>query len=233
MRALHLGFALVLTASGFAHAAERAPSPDPKNITGVWWVVNSDGSLKPQSGDIPFTEAGKARYERVRAGLKQGSVDDYAEKYCAAPGVPRVMTANYPLEIIQTEGQVTILHEYDHAYRRVILGAKHAPEDEAVLTYMGDTSGRWDGDVLVIDTVSMTDKTWLDATGVPHGEKLHVVERIRKIEGGRQLENLVTVDDPETFTRPWSARLVYAWRPDVVLEEYVCGETHRSVSQPR
>src|SRR3984957_4931466 len=94
---------------------------------------------------------------------------------------------------------------------------------------MGDSAGHWEGDTLVVDTIGLNDRTWIDEVGVIHGQQLHVIERIRKIEGGHAMENLVRIEDPEYFTEPWYARITYAWRPDLRLTEYVCEENNRNM----
>jgi len=68
----------------------------------------------------------------------------------------------------------------------------------------------------------------LDATGLPHSESMSTVERIRKI--GDTLEDVITIHDPEMYTRDWQARFVYAQRNDVRLEDYACNDTHRDLS---
>jgi hypothetical protein len=96
-------------------------------------------------------------------------------------------------------------------------------------SFMGDSVGHWEGDTLVVDTTGLNDRTWIDEIGVIHGQQLHVIERIRKIEGGHAMENLVRIEDPEYFTEPWYARITYAWRPDLRLTEYVCEENNRNM----
>ncbi len=227
MNAMTLRSVVFLPALLLAVSDAVAAEPD---ISGTWWIASYSSRLVPEKGAIPFTEAGKARYEKNQAGLKNGSVEDYAVSVCAAPGVPRVAISPYPFKIVQTKGQVTLLFEYNHVYRRIVFGLTHIPEDEAVLSYMGDQIGRWEGDTLVIDSVNFNNKTWLDDSGLPHGEKLHVTERLRKT-GTAQLEDRITVEDLENFTSPWTARLVFDAHPEVELEDFACGEPHRDVSR--
>lgn len=213
---------LVLSFGQTAHAEA--------DLSGIWGIAAYSARLVPEKGEIPFTEAGKARYAKNQAGLKDGSIPDYAQTVCAAPGVPRVWLSPYPFKIVQTKDQVTLLFEFNQVWRRIRFDATHVPEDEAVLAYMGDQTGRWEGNTLVIDSLNFNNKTWLDDSGLPHGEKLHVVERLRRV-GADRLENLVTIEDPEFFTVPWTVRFTFAARPGVELEDFVCGEPHRNVSQ--
>lgn len=106
------------------------------------------------------------------------------------------------------------------------------PRDEDLIPYPyynGHSAGHWEGDTLVVETARFTDKTFLDATGAPHSDTMRRGERIRRVALD-QLEDLVTVHDPEIFTRDWGARLVYRLRCDLRTEGYVCGEKHRDLS---
>ena len=80
----------------------------------------------------------------------------------------------------------------------------------------------------IIESNSFNDQTFLDATGLPHSDRLVTTERVRKI--GNQLEDVVTIHDPELYTKDWQARFVYAQRDDVRLQDYACGDKHRDIS---
>jgi hypothetical protein len=183
-------------------------------------------------GALPFTAAGRAQYERNMAGLKNDTVEDTARTLCTPDGVPRLLETPYPFDIVQTKDQIAIIYEMNHAIRLVDM-AKSLAEDETVAIlpyYDGHSAGRWDGDTLTVETAGFNGKTFLDATGAPHSDRLRVTERLRKIDGGKQLEDIVTVTDPVNYTMPWSARFVYDRRPDIRLTDYVCGEPHRDLS---
>jgi hypothetical protein len=97
-------------------------------------------------------------------------------------------------------------------------------------TGYGESVGHYEGDTLVVDTIGLNNKTYLDNWRTPHSDKLHVTERWRLIEGGEQLEVLITIDDPETFYQPWQALRRYR-RVSRPFEEEVCAEnsgTHLS-----
>ena len=128
-------------------------------------------------------------------------------------------------------GQVTIVHELNHQVRVVAMN-KPLPKYEdliAVPYYNGHSVGRIEGDTLVIETAGFNEKTFLDTTGAPHTDELKTVERIRKISP-TQIEIVVTIHDPDYYTRDWQARFVYTLRTEVRLEDYVCGEPHRDLS---
>ena len=216
-----------IAVAGFAVRDARAAS-NTKDLSGVWLNVAPKGRLVPVGGGAPpLNAAGRAAYAKARADLKSGAAVDAVHKYCLPEGVPRLMSSPYPFEIVQAQNQVTIVHESHHTYRIVLMDTPHIPTDDFVTAFMGESVGRWDGGTLVIDTVGFNDSTPLDATGLPHGEKLHVVERLRKTAQGRRLEDVITVEDPEFYTRPWSIKVDYELRPDISIQEYACGEPHR------
>ncbi|HEX3484192.1 MAG TPA: hypothetical protein VHT51_03970 [Micropepsaceae bacterium] len=215
-----------------AIAAGAAAGPD---ISGVWWATNYSPKIQlVGGGDLPYTPAGKMAYEKNIAALKSGEMTDVARRFCVPDGIPRVLATPYPLEIIQTPGQTTIVYELNHAIRIVAMD-KPMPKDEELIPYPyynGHSVGHWDGDTLVVETAGFNDKTFLDATGAPHSDAMKTVERIHKI-GANQLEDVISVHDPDMFTRDWSARYVYNLRNDIRLQDYVCGEKHRDLSSVR
>jgi hypothetical protein len=204
-----------------------------RDIAGVWWARTSTPHLVPMNGEpLPFTPAGQARYASNIAGLKSGAMTDEAVHLCVPEGMPRALTSAYPFQIILTPGQVTFAHEANRAYRQVAFTDKHADPKTWDPSYMGQGIANLDGDGLVIDTANLkADRIYLDSTGEPASEKLHLIEHIRLLDGGKRLEDVVTIADPVIFTKPWSARLVFQRRDDVRLKtDWVCGERHRDVS---
>jgi len=216
--------ALVLSGSAYAE------TPD---ISGTYWATEYRPKIElVGSGELPLTEAGKAAYEKNMAGLKDSSITDAARKYCVPDGLPRLLATPYPFEIIQAPpGQVTIIHELNHQVR-VIAMDKPMPSEKELTTfpfYNGHSVGHFEGDTLVIETGGFNEKTFIDATGAPHTDEMRTVERIRRISP-TQLEDVITIHDPQYYSGDWQARFVYNLRNDVRLEDYVCGEPHRDIS---
>lgn len=221
--------------SGVALGADNSEPAGAQAISGVWWTTTYSPKVQPiGGGDLPYTAAGKAAYEKNMAGLKDGSVVDTARRFCVPDGVPRILASPYPFEIVQTPGQVTMIHELNHAIRIVLMDKPVLKDDDIAIAaapyYDGHSYGHWEGATLVIETLGFNDKTFLDATGAPHSDAMHTIERIRKIDGGKELEDVVTVHDPMMFAKDWSARFVYEPRNDLHIEDYVCGEPHRDIS---
>ncbi len=220
---LVLGAAL-LGSSAFAQA------PD---ISGTYWATEYRPKIAiVGGGELPLTPDGKAAYEKNMVGLKSGAIIDAARKYCVPDGLPRVLATPYPFDIIQAPpGQVTMVHELNHQVRVVALD-KPMPSEEELIPfpyYNGHSVGHFEGDTLVVESAGFNEKTFLDATGAPHTDELRTIERIRKISP-TELEDVITIHDPQYYTKDWQARFVYKLRNDVRLEDYVCGEPHRDIS---
>jgi hypothetical protein len=124
------------------------------------------------------------------------------------------------MKIVQTRDEVIMIFEYDHFVRQIRTDRKeHSKKFD--LTWMGDSIGRWEGDTLVVDTVGLNDKTWLDQVGHPHSSSLHVIERLRRIDHNT-LEDVITVDDPNDYTKQWTGTQTFVLKPGWDLSEYVC-----------
>jgi hypothetical protein len=204
-----------------------------RDLAGVWLTSAHKPRLLPMDGRaLPFTATGRAAYEKNVAGLKSGALVDQTSYLCLPEGTPRAMTSAYPFQIMMTPGQVTFAYEANRAFRLVHFTDKHADPATWDPSFMGDGIAGWNGDTLVIDTTNFNvGKIYLDASGLPASKRLHVVERIRLTNGGRRLEDVVTVDDPEIFSRPWTAQLTFNRRQEIELKtDWVCGEPHRDVS---
>jgi hypothetical protein len=226
-------FAVAAILGSFGAQAQKAPDAEGQDISGVWWANSYSAAIEPTDGSaLPFTAEGRAAYEKNMSGLKNGSIEDTARTLCTPDGVPRLLETPYPFQIVQTRGQVTIIYEMNHAIRLVDMTKPLASDETlSILPYYdGHSAGRWDGDTLVIQTAGFNAKTFIDATGAPHSEDMQVTERLRILDGGKQLEDVVTIEDPANYTRPFSARFVYDHHPELRLQDYVCGEAHRDLS---
>jgi hypothetical protein len=216
----------VLLLAGLCSGAHAA------DISGTYWAASySPKIMVVGGGDPPLNDAGKAAYAMIQAGLKDGSIVDKARKVCVPDGIPRVLATPFPFEIFQQPAdQVTFVYEMNHQTRAVPMDRKlpDLKSLETDLRYQGHSVGHWEGDTLVIESNGYNDRTFLDATGLPHSESMSTVERIKKT--GNQLEDVVTIHDPEMYTKDWQARYVYTERPDVRLEDYACNDSHRDLS---
>lgn len=171
--------------------------------------------------------AAAAEVKRHTDAVRAGTQIPTPQEACRPSGVPNVMTLPAPVEFLQLPDRVVILYQRDHQVRHIWLTGRHS--DHVTPSWYGESIGHYDGDTLVVDTIGFNAKTPVDIFGTPHTEDLHVVERIRTIDNGRQLEVVFTVDDPRMFTSEWSGRTVYnrANLPPERWEEEVCAENDR------
>jgi hypothetical protein len=224
---------LAVSSLAVAALAVSAPAHAAPDIFGTFWATRYDAKIQiVGGGDLPLTPEGKAAYAMNIAGLKDGSITDAARKFCVPDGVPRVLAGPYPFEIINApRGQITFVYELNHQVRPIAMD-KPLPSDKELIPYPyfnGHSVGRFDGDTLVIESAGFNEKTFIDATGAPHTDEIHTIERIRRISP-TEIEDVVTIHDPQYYTRDWQARFVYQQRDDVWLQDYVCGEPHRDLS---
>jgi hypothetical protein len=229
-----VAFAALLALSAVAGSAYAAGAPP--DISGTYWATQYNAKLQiVGGGELPLTADGKKALDMNLAGLKDGSITDAARKFCVPDGMPRVMATPYPFEIIQAPpGQITMVHELNHQIRVIAMDKPMQTYDQLVAFpfYNGHSTGRFEGDTLVVQTNGFNEKTFLDASGAPHTDMLVTTERIRKVSP-TQLEDVITIHDPMYYTRDFQVRFVYALRNEVRLEDYVCGEPHRDISGVR
>jgi len=158
----------------------------------------------------------KKIYDEHKA--KKGADDP--ERLCLPNGAVRINPL--PYKIVQSPKMVALLWEGNtHSYRRFFLDGRKPNLDVEPESYTGLSNGRWDGDALVVDTVGFNDKTWLDATGKPHSEEMHLTERYKRPDLGHLNVDL-TIDDAKAFTKPYSFTRTFTLAPNWELQEYVC-----------
>jgi hypothetical protein len=203
---------------------------------GTWEEANSglgvggtglDPSAPPNpSSQQVITDAAPYKPEataRVLESFNKRGIDDPAG-LCLPLGVPRLaLVGLFPIQFIQTPTQIVILHEYMSVFRVIPLNAEH--RTDVGPTYMGDSVGRWEGDTLVVDVVGFNDKGWLTGTGTFHSDALHVTERYTRVDKD-QIDYVVTMDDPNVFTKPWTINTTLMLREGTRLQEYVCAENN-------
>jgi hypothetical protein len=226
MRDRLIGSVLAVAAAALVFSsvvsAQATRTPD---LSGVW--VRSQGygrSFNPKEAP-PMQPWAAERFRAAREGIsdpnQQGRDElDSVITSCAPVGMPRIMLFPRAFEIIQIPGRVLMIFEWDHIVRQIFIGQK--PPEDPDPVWMGYSTGRWDRDTLVVDTIGLTDQTWLDSVGHPHSDKLHVVERIRRV-GADKLDIDFTFDDPGAYTKPWTGKVGYqrmqGWQ---ILEHFAC-----------
>ncbi len=167
----------------------------------------------------------RERLRRSNEATLSGKVPFSPRETCHFAGVPDydVFSRLRPVYFLQTPKEVTIINEGDQQVRRVFMNVPHSKNPKP--SWYGESVGRYEDGALVIDTIGMNDKTFVDNYLTPHTTALHVVERFKLIEGG-MLEATIAVDDPGAFTTAWSARQRYRRVPQDVMQEAVCAENN-------
>ena len=224
-RALIGGDAVTIESGSIAR--EPLPGGQGADFRGVWirryehaWENHAFSEEPP-----PMTPWAQERFRASRPVFGPDSVPVVETNdptyQCLPPGVPRIYAHPAAFEIIQFSDRVMIVYEYQQQFRIIFTdGRGHRTGRPA--TWMGESVGRWEGDTLVVESVNFNDKTWVDRRGVPHSDRLRVIERYRR-DGDGRLNLEITVEDPVAFTESWTARRVFDsvnWR----LEENVCME---------
>jgi hypothetical protein len=218
---LFAGVVLMLGLATGARAADSGAAPD---LSGVWWSQKTTPAAHPADGSaIPFTAEGAAQYAKNKPLIEQidGALPTVHDmRRCLPESAPRIWGSGFPFQIMQRPDEVVIAYERDHIRRFVYIDQKldYAAADPA---YMGSSVGHWDGDTLVIDSGAYK-PTFLDDTGLPHGDGLKITERLHRFNGGKALEVLATIDDPQMYSRPWTARYTFTLRPNERLQDYMC-----------
>jgi hypothetical protein len=199
----------------------REAAPPPPTRTGP----TSDGSQGRRPNQPKLTPEYMAQWEVIAASRTSGSYEYDNIANCLPPGMPSMMSAAYGMEVMQNEDKITFFGEHQDALRRVYLDGRQP--SEAVLndpTYAGYSTGHWEGDTLVVDTVAITTKSYIDSDS-PHSDQMTVHERIRLIAPD-VLEDQITVNDPIALEEPWQITRTYrkAAYPDDELREFACAE---------
>jgi len=148
---------------------------------------------------------------------------------CLPDGMPAMMMAMFPMEILQTPGQVTIIQEAYNQTRRIYLGEKQLAIDDAEPGFWGHSVGHWEGNTLVVNTVGIKEEVRF--RGAPHSPAMQIDERIHPLPGG-MLQDDVVVTDPEYLTMPWKFSWKYVRKPGYKMLEYVC-ESNREYEDPK
>jgi hypothetical protein len=215
---MQLRVALAIPWLVLAFAAQAAQRFDPRDLTGVWMQTPD----RPFTA-YPLTPEYEAILKRRRADEAAGKPFQVAQNRCLPAGLAATMTTGaYPIEIFYQKGGREILFQKENvgALYRVYLNRPHKNPDELYPLFYGDSIGHWEGNDLVVDTVSLGATSVFDLI-TPHSDALHVVQHLRRISYDT-LEDSITFDDPKALTRPITGTAVFKLHPDWEIEEYEC-----------
>jgi len=149
---------------------------------------------------------------------------------CSPYGMPTMMqVAVYPMELIQTPKQVTVIAEAFSEVRRIYMGKPQAPLDDVSPGYYGRSVGRWEGDTLVVNTIGIGPSA-KGYQGMPHSEQMRITERLRRPDANT-LHDQITIEDPVVLEKPVTYTLVYRRVPDYEMVEFVCDNNREYVDE--
>jgi hypothetical protein len=179
-----------------------------------------------------------AQMDKANEEVRNGAVPYIVRERCWPAGVPAyaVYTRVQPNFILQTDKEVVFVNELNTQFRHIYLNVAHSQNPKP--SWYGESVGHYEGGELVVDTIGLNDKTYIDNYRTPHTDKIHVIERFSLIDGGNILQDSLWVEDSGAFTMPWTA--VQRWRKvrTLPLFEYLCESsnldyfTYRVVPSP-
>jgi hypothetical protein len=186
-------------------------------------ALGAVGAVPPGMGIV---EGGPLPYKPEALAKKKENQEKWLERdpeiKCYLPGVPRATYMPYPFQILQSQSAVFFAYEYAGAVRNIYLKDPGPPPVDA---WMGQSVGRWEGETFVIESNGYNDSTWFDRSGNFHSEAMKVTERITRTAPD-VLSYEATIDDPNTFTRPWKISLPLYRRleKNVQIMDFKCVE---------
>jgi hypothetical protein len=193
-----------------AHCSDLMISPE---------FMNLANTLKDGPPLQPW--AAKLVKERRANGMK-----DDPNVRCMPRGALRIWTDDYYKRIFEVPGRVIILTERNMQYRQIFTDGRPLPDNDPTPTWNGYSVAKWEGDALVVHTIGFRDDLWLDSYGNPLMEGAKVTEKIRRPNFGT-LEIEMTIDDPKTYTAPWTVTMKQPLVLDSELMDYYCLENEK------
>ncbi len=204
-----------------------APPPPPANVLGT-----AHSSVPRPFQDLPslFPDglpmqpwAAELRAKRVAEHSK-----DHPDAHCLPLNPIQLHSHPQPRKIIQSPRLIVILYEANDGIRQIFMDGRPLPTNDPDPWWYGYSIGHWEGDTLVVQTTGFREPGWIDEEGTPISSAGRLTERFRRLNYGT-LEIEITVDDPKTFTRPWTYKLNQRLMPDTELIEFVCLENNTSL----
>ncbi len=257
MKTMSLKAGLLATCliSAASAAPQSAAVPDFSSNQAAWTGIGGGEFIPVPGSPRPVTQDSRYRYvpngqgaqptyrigDVTNPNLKQwakdamkkdndevlaGKIGYTPRSSCKPGGVPGFMVmGGGSVFFVQSRDKVLMMFDGDAQVRRVHLNATHSANPKP--SWYGESIGHYEGDTLVVDTIGLNSKTFVDAYRTPHTEKLRVTERWRLIDNGERLEVLITIDDPDTFNQPWQALRRYAREKAASFPEEICAENNQ------
>jgi hypothetical protein len=218
--------------------APRTPDGKP-DLSGMWENERRDPKEPADSSRPPL-----ANFANIGAGFKDGlpltpwaaevvkqrvaeNSKGNPDAHCLPMGIVQFNTHPFPRKIFQTPTAVLIVYEANSWVRQIMTDGRPLPDNDPDPWWNGYSVGKWDGGILVVDTMGFRDDGWLDIRGNPQTEKARVREKFRRVDYGH-LEIEITIDDPKAYSHSWTVLVKQRLMVDTELIEFVCNENERS-----
>jgi hypothetical protein len=220
------------------------------DLSGVWRFVDSPDArpgppvpAEARSRGIGVRVPGLLQFFDIGSTLKDGlplqpwaaelrrqrvarNNQDNPDAHCLPIGLMQLHTHPEPRKIIQTPGLIVILYEANAGVRQIFTDGRPLPRNDAQPWWYGYSTGKWDGDTLVVETTGFRDDVWMDVEGSPLTEAGKMTERFRRLNYGN-MEIDITVDDRKAYTKPWTIKVHHRIMLDTDLIEFVCQENEK------
>jgi hypothetical protein len=205
---------------GAGGAAAAAPAAPPDNGPPLATFFNIGANIKE---GVPYTPwAAEVRKQRQTTNAK-----DNPDAHCLPIGLMQLHLHPQPRKIIQTPDVILIMYEAQGEVRQIFTDGRPLPDNDPQAWWRGYSVGKWDGDTLVVETTGFRDDVWLDVNGSPLTSTGKITERMRRLNYG-SLETIVTIEDPKSYTKPFTVRVNHRIMLDTDLIEFVCNENEQS-----
>ena len=210
--------------------ATIAQTPAVPDITGSWLRQGFTVGVRPsgQQGPAPppaapppplkqpYLKEWQDRIQQIREADAKGQPIATNAVACLPEGMPGMMTATFPMEILQSRGQITIIEEAYTQVRRILMDRPQKALDDLEPGFYGHSVGRWEGDTLVVDTTQFAEHKQGNAQGgLPSGPRKHLVERFNVSDDRKHLDYAIVLEDPDYLAEPVTYRSQWDYRPDL------------------
>jgi hypothetical protein len=190
---------------------------------GVWTPNFSITAPLAPANTIPFMDWSRALWQD----REKNELEPHTR--CKPSGVARQFLTPYGVEFVELS-ELKQIYIFDiggpHTYRIVYMDGRPHPKDFTP-TYYGHSTGKWEGDTLVIDSVGFNESFWLDRRGLPHTNQLHTIEKFTRADANT-INYEATIDDPGAYTGQWTGKFTLRWEAQTELFEYVCQQDNQA-----
>jgi hypothetical protein len=195
------------------------PTAPAFDITGLW-LPSGASDVLPVAGDKPLlTPAGRRQFDANRTAAAHGDYRWDNTQRCEPPGMPRIMSFAEPIDISSDPHLIALAFQHQRLVRFVHLDDTYPAVTEA--SYMGESRGHWDAQALIVETSHFKTGPVLDSTGLPHGPKLVITERIERASDDTLIDH-ITIRDDDMYQRPWQAEVTLQRKPGLQFHEESC-----------